>query len=78
MDNATKAARKRLKEATRKEYEIMVMEAKLTPLQEEILRRHILCGHSICKISMDIHRSDRSIKENLKRAYMGIGKIIKK
>jgi len=76
MDEACKMARKRIKAATRKEYETLIHEAKLTPLQEEILRRHILCDDSICKISIDLHRSERSVKTSLSKAYKAISQIM--
>lgn len=76
MDEGCKAARKHLKEATRSEYEALVHEAKLTPSQEEILRRHILCGDSVCKISIDTHSSERRVKDALHRAYSAVGKIL--
>lgn len=74
MDEGCKAARTRLKDATRTEYETLVKEAKLTPTQEDILRRHILCGDSVCKISLDTSISERRIKQSLHQAYAAVSR----
>ena len=75
MNPECKAARKRLKESTRTEYETLVKEAKLTPTQEDILCRHILCGDSVCKISLDTSISERRVKQSLHRAYAAVSRI---
>lgn len=75
MDEGCKAARTRLKDATRTEYETLVKEAKLTPTQEDILRRHILCGNTVCKISLDTSISERRVKQSLHRAYAAVSRI---
>lgn len=75
MNPDCKAARQRLKDATRTEYETLVKEAKLTPTQEDILRRHILCGDSVCKISLDTSISERRVKLRLHQAYAAVSRI---
>lgn len=75
MDEGCKAARQRLKDATRTEYEALTREAKLTPTKEDILRRHILCGDSVCKISLDTSISERRVKLNLHQAYAAVSRI---
>lgn len=75
MDAGCKAARQRLKESTRMEYEALTREAKLTPTQEDILRRHILCGDTICKISLDTSISERRVKLRLHQAYAAVSRI---
>lgn len=75
MDAGCKAARQRLKESTRTEYETLTREAKLTPTQEDILRRHILCGDTVCKISLDTSISERRIKLHLHQAYAAVSRI---
>lgn len=74
MNPDCKAARQRLKEATRTEYDALTREAKLTPTQEDILRRHILCGDTICKISIDTSISERRVKLHLHQAYKAVSK----
>lgn len=76
MDAGCKAARLHLKKASRSEYEKIVQEAKLTPTQEDVLRRHILCDETVCKISMDTNRSERRVKSLLHQAYQAVGKIL--
>ena len=65
MNPASKAARQYMKSATLAEYNKTVKNAKLTPAQEEVLRRHILLGESIVKISFELHISERAVKQNL-------------
>lgn len=75
MNPDCKAARQRLKESTRTEYETLTREAKLTPTQEDILRRHILCGDTVCKISLDTSISERRVKLRLHQAYAAVSRI---
>ena len=75
MNPECKAARQRLKDATRMEYKTLVKEAKLTPTQEDILRRHILYGDTICKISLDTSISERRVKLRLHQAYAAVSRI---
>lgn len=69
MDRACKIARSRLKNSTRSEFEALISEAKLTPTQEEILRRYILRGETIYKISTSIHISERQVSLSLHTSY---------
>ena len=52
MKESRKAARAKLKAASRSEYDKLIYEAKLTPRQEEIINLHILKDWSICKIAL--------------------------
>ena len=47
-------ARQRLKQATKAEFENLVIDANLTPIQEQIIKLHIVKGYSICKLSRKV------------------------
>lgn len=72
MDEDCKIARARIKRATRSEYNAVVYEAKLTPMQEEVLRRHILQAETITAISFALYCSERKVKAQLKEAYKAV------
>ena len=76
MDAKCKAARLALKTATRSEYEAIVHEAKLTPFQDELLRRHILQDESICKISLETHCSERKVRRQIHKAYLNVSLLL--
>ena len=62
-------ARKRLKDSTRQEYEILIHSAKLTPRQEEIINLHILRDYPICKIALILSCSESLIRKSLSIVY---------
>lgn len=78
MNPVCKTARQYIKQTTLDEYNEVVKRSKLTPTQEEILRRHIILRESIAKISFALHISERPVKQNLSQCYQAIGKIIGK
>lgn len=70
MNKYSKSARKFLKECTREEFEEAIYNAKLTPLQEEIIREHILLDKTVCAIALAKNISESCIKKNLQCTYM--------
>lgn len=64
-----KAARARLKAATRAEYERLIYAAKLTPRQEEIINLHILRDCSVCKIALRLSCCQSLVRKELAGAY---------
>jgi DNA-binding NarL/FixJ family response regulator len=75
MNPECKAARLRLKQSTRSEYNALVYEAKLTPEQEEILNRHILRSETIVKIADALHCSEFHVKKSLQKSYIKVSKV---
>lgn len=78
MNSACKIARNHLKNSTRSEFEALVSEAKLTPTQEEILRRYILRGEAIYKISTRIHISERQVSLSLHTSYKSVYAVMER
>lgn len=76
MDAQCKAARLALRTATRSEYEAIIHEAKLTPLQDELLRRHILQDESICKAAIETHCSERKVRRLIHKAYLSVSLLL--
>lgn len=76
MDAQCKAARLALRTATRTDYNAIVHEAKLTPFQEELLRRHILRDESICKIAIETHCSERKVRRLIHKAYLSVSYLL--
>jgi hypothetical protein len=76
MDKKCRIARLALRTATRTEYEAIIHEAKVTPLQEELLRRHILDDETIAKIAIEKHSSEQRIKRQLHKAYVAVSLLL--
>lgn len=68
-------ARDKLRKATRKEFESMVYDAMLTPLQEEILRLHFCEGVSIGRIAERVGYSESGIRKLFNLAYEKVSKL---
>ena len=68
-------ARQRLKLANKFEFETLIGNANLTPIQEEIIRLHIAKGYSVCKIALAVSCSDSSIRKNLSTIYEKVAKL---
>lgn len=75
MKPALREARERLKKATRNEFESMVYDAMLTPLQEEVLRFHICKGIELSRIAERIGYSDSGARKLLNQAYEKVSKL---
>lgn len=76
MNPFCKIVRSKLKLATLSEFEAFIREAKLTPTQEDILKRHIIKSESICKISLNMHISERQVSAKLRNAYLNVHKAM--
>ena len=70
-----KEVRERLKKATRVEFESMIYDAMLTPLQENVLRFYICKGIEIKRISERIGYSDSGVRKILNQAYLKVAKL---
>ena len=68
-------ARQRLKQATKTEFDFLLENANLTPLQEKIIRLHIVKGYSVCKIALALSCCDSSIRKNLSIIYEKVAKL---
>lgn len=75
MNQQSKNARTRLKKSTRKEFETLVYEAMLTPIQERIVRLHIAEGVGVPIIAMRLSVSDTTVRNYLSEAYEKVAKI---
>ena len=69
MKDTRYLARQRLKHSTKSEFETLLENANLTPIQEKIIRLHISKGYSVCKIAMALSCCDSSIKKHLAKVY---------
>lgn len=70
-----KLARDRLKKSTRVEFEKLVYDAMLTPLQEEVLRFYICKDIDIVRIAERIGYSDSGIRKILNQCYEKVAKL---
>jgi len=75
MNSMKKEARKRLREATRTEFEYLIYGAMLTKEQEKIIRLHIADGLPVCSIAMQMNYSDALVRKRLSEAYRKIAKV---
>ena len=69
LEESRLKARKRLKEATRTEYEHLIYAAKLTPRQEKIVNFYIVHDFSVCKIALKLSCCEATVRKELARAY---------
>lgn len=75
MNQETKDARKRLKEATRAEFERLLYEAMLTPSQDRAVRLHIAEDVSVAIIAMRLSCSEAAVRKRLTEAYEKVAKV---
>ena len=75
MDAKLKMTRQRLRKATRKEFEMLVYDAMLTPTQEEILVFHIVKGIGLQQIAERKGYSESGIRKILTQCYEKIAKL---
>lgn len=75
MNQSSKNVRFKLRKATRVEFERLVYEAMLTPLQEQIIRLHIAQGISVAYIAMRLSMSDACVRKHLTEAYEKVAKV---
>lgn len=75
MDAARKAVRTRLKAATMAEYNAMVADAKLTPMQVLVLTHHILNDKTLLETADELNCCERTVAGMLQKAYEKIKKV---
>lgn len=75
MNQSSKDARLKLRKATRTEFERLVYEAMLTPIQEHIIRLHVAQGISIACIATRLAMSDACVRKRLCESYEKIAKV---
>lgn len=76
MKKDLKMARDFLKNSTRKEFEQVIYDAKLTPIQDKVIREHILEDKSICAIALGLNCSDTCIRRALSASYQHVFRLI--
>ena len=75
MNPQSKAARDRLKLATRAEFEHLVHEAMLQPFQEKIVRLHIGEGVPVIFLAERFVCSESLIRKHLATVYKKVSKL---
>jgi DNA-binding NarL/FixJ family response regulator len=75
MNQKSKNARTKLRKATRTEFEKLVYEAMLTPVQESIIRLHIAQGVAVGYIAMRMSMSEACVRKHLCEAYEKVAKV---
>lgn len=75
MKAERKAARKKLKGATRAEYDALVESANLTPFQCNILEMHICHESSISKTAMELFCCEATVRKHLAQIYDKVAKV---
>jgi len=75
MNQKSKDARLQLKRATRREFERLIYEAMLTPMQEHIIRLHIVNDVSVSIIAMRMALSETTVRNQLAAIYEKVAKI---
>lgn len=77
MDNCRLQARDWLSRSTRKEFEAIIQEAKLTPRQMEIIELKFIHDLKNYQIAMRIDTSVQTVERDLRQAYNSVKKSIK-
>lgn len=75
MNQQSRDARKRLREATRDEFEGLIYEALLTPLQEKIIRLHIADDVPVCYVAERLSCSEARVRKKLTEIYQKVAKV---
>jgi len=75
MNSASKEARLRLRMSTRAEFERLIYEAMLTPMDEHIIRLHIVEDISIAYIAMRMAISEACVRKHLNQTYKKVAKV---
>jgi DNA-directed RNA polymerase specialized sigma24 family protein len=75
MNQKSKEARTRLRKATRAEFESLVYEALLTPMQEKIIRLHIVEKIPVTYIAERFCMSEGTVRRNLQEVYEKVAKL---
>ena len=75
MEATRKKARQRLKNATKSEFDFLIENANLTPLQEKILRLHFIKDYSVCKVALSLSCCDSNVRKNLAATYDKVAKL---
>ena len=75
MEATRKKARQRLKNATKSEFDFLIENANLTPLQEKILRLHFIKDYSVCKVALSLSCCDSNVRKNLAVIYDKVAKL---
>ena len=75
MKDSRKNARQRLKHATKSEFETLIENANLTPLQEKILRLHLVKDYSVCKVALSLSCCDSTVRKILSAVYDKVAKL---
>lgn len=77
MHEETRRMRQYLKMCPRKEYEQLVYESKLTPIEESVLKLCILDGRSNDEAADQLKCSARTISKLINQAYLKISNMNK-
>jgi DNA-binding CsgD family transcriptional regulator len=75
MNIKTREIRKKLKTCSRAEYERLIYESKLTPIQTSALKYHIVEGHTLIETADILKVSERTVSKVVNAAYSQIIKI---
>ena len=74
MKPARKAVRRILKQSTKAEFEEFIDGANLTPMQDKIIRLHIVKDWTICKIALSLSWSESNVRKILTATYDKLSK----
>lgn len=77
MINNRKLAREWLARSTKTEFNNVIEESNITDKQREIVLLKFLRGHSNIQISLELHCSVETIRDEMARAYDKVYKVIK-
>lgn len=77
MDNCRLQARDWLSRSTRKEFEAIIQEAKLTPRQMEIIELKFIHDLKNYQIAMRIDTSVQTVERDLQQAYNSVKRALK-
>ena len=75
MNVKTRKIRQMLKECSRAEYERLIYESKLTPMQTSALNYHIVEGHTLIETADILKVSERTVSKVINAAYNQIVNI---
>ena len=75
MKAERKAARQKLKQAVKSEFEKIIENAQLTPTQEKVVRFSIVKDFSVCQIAILLSCGESTVRKHLAKSFDKIAKL---
>lgn len=76
MEAKTKMAREQLKKCTLNHFERIIMQSKLTPRQQTIIRMKYIDNLLNYQIAMELNLSTATVDREIKEVHLAVGRLL--